>query len=169
MADAPEPPRKYYNLKPREFERANPPAASPPNAPPSTSPAPSPPPAAAPGPNPAERIDVRDLYRQATGPGPVLSGTPKPREANDVTAILQRNVAHENAAGLNAVHERPRPHSRRRRDYLILMALIIAGFGAVTLHGLRAGDPLLFVFGLGGMVFAGIAVTWVIWFLMDRY
>ena len=88
MPDDPEPPRKTYGFKAREFERVNSPGGPP--------------------------IDVRQLVRDAVGPDP---GTTSPRQPakpeNEVHTMLQENLARANAAGLNEVVPVRR---RSRRD-----------------------------------------------------
>lgn len=161
MADESDPPRKVYQLKPKEFERVNtivPGApATPANA------APDPGPQAA----PAGKIDVRQLAQQASTGGPLLANNAPANRANDVHAMLQGNHARANAAGLNDVPERPRGPSRRKRDYwlslvggnlAIVVTLLVCGFNVVS-----------GMFAFGGMVFFSAGLTWIMWFVMDDY
>jgi hypothetical protein len=115
MSDQPDPPRKVYGFKPREFERANParPDASSPDLP-------APDPGIAPARD--EKIDVQDLIRAGAGIGPALGNNATVNRANDVHAILRQNHAHANATGLNDLKPMPKRRSRRRRDYWLLLA-----------------------------------------------
>ena len=148
MPDEDDPPRKFYTLKAREFERVN----------------------AKPG-QPAKTgvIDVRDHLRDAAT---VARQNPKPAETpaaqNDVQALVQANAAKEHAAGINdtALH-RPRRPSRRKRDYVITMAV---GNGILLLllgvFGLNMGT---LIFGLAGFILFNLSVTWIMWAIMDDY
>lgn len=155
MADSDDPPRKLYQLKPRDFERVN--AAPPPSAEPGADAS------AAPGP-----IDVRDLARLATNGQPLLSPRREPAPGRtDVHGVLQENLARANAAGINDVDLSPRPPSRRKRDYWFSL---VAGnafiIGLVLLLGL---NPMTVLFGFGGVIIFSVGLTWIMWFVMDRY
>lgn len=105
MPDEPDPPRKFYGFKPREFATANAPRPA------------APPPAAAPLPDPGivpvhdARIDVHDLHRAAATGLPLLSAPPSPIRENDVHTILRANLAVADAAGLNHVTIDPKIRS----------------------------------------------------------
>src|SRR5262245_17975095 len=116
MAEEPDPPRKFYQLKPREFELLN----DPPSAfvPLGHKPDPD---------HHTRKIDVREIYEQARTPGPVLAKVHKPL-ANDVHVILHDNHARANAAGLNELTPKPRRRSRRNRDYFLLLIPLDAFF-----------------------------------------
>lgn len=161
MADDPDPPRKFYQLKPKEFDVVN--EHAPQSPPPSSE-------LAAKDSGPSEinqgRIDVRDLFKQASTPGPALASQPRAK-ANEVHAILAANHAHATAAGLNEVSHRPRPRSRRKRDYWLFMILLNAIFAFVAFGPFR--NPVTFVYGLAGMVLFSAGFTWVMWFVMDDY
>lgn len=161
MADDPDPPRKVYQLKPKEFERVNTILPGAPGSPAATP--------ADPGPQaPArEKIDVRELAKLAEGGAPLLGNNAPVNRANDVHAMLRANLKRANAAGLNDVPERPRGPSRRKRDYwvsllggnlAIVVTLLVCGFNIVS--GL---------FAFGGMVFFSAGLTWIMWFVMDDY
>lgn len=158
MSADPEPPRKTYQLKPRDFERVNAVPADP------TAPPASP---ATPANGPTDRIDVQDLYRQAATPGPAL-GHQKPASApNEVHALLRENLARANAAGANDLAAQPRRRSRRLRDYLIAMFAVNA-FLAYWAFGPYA-NGVTFVYGLAGMVFFSCGFSWVMWAVVDDY
>ncbi len=156
MQDEPDPPRKIYGFKPREFERANPtPAGSPA--------ADVPPPAPDPGITAAGegKIDVNDLIRSGAGAGRQLGSNAVANRANDVHAMLRENLARANAAGLNALAPQPKRKSKRKRDYFLLLA---AGNMLLTL-----GFVLQPIFAGAGFVLFNIGLAWIMWFVMDDY
>lgn len=158
MADESDPPRVFYTLKPREFERVN--------APPGASPSP-PPPAETPPPTPTEKIEVRDLYAQAATPGPLLSHGEKPVAQNEVHVVLNDNLARANAAGLNDLAPKPRRRSRRLRDYLILVVPLDTFFGVAAFGPYH--NPATMAFGVGGLIVTTLGIGWVMFVVMDRY
>lgn len=160
MPDDPDPPRKFYALKPKEFERVNdaPASASPPDL--RTDPGI---PTAA-----VRRIDVRELARQAAAPGRLLDGTNAPaNRRNDVHGVLRDNFTHAEAAGLNDVVLPSKRRSRRKRDYWLVMS-IVNGFFAFWAFG-PYGNAVTLVYGIGGMAAFTTAFTWVMFFIVDDY
>jgi hypothetical protein len=141
MHDEPDPPRRHYQLKEREFDRVNPRAGEAADSAP---------------------IDINDLYRSANGtrPGMKPPAIPPPVD-NDVLAILRENHARAEAAGLNAITPPPKRKSKRLRDYLVLM---VAG-NAYFIAGLYINP----VFAGAGLVLFNISLTWIIWVVMDKY
>ncbi len=158
MADSDDPPRKLYQLEPRDFERVNATPSSDTDAAPAAPGAP-----AEPGP-----IDVRDLARLAAHGQPLLSPRREPAPGRtDVHGVLQENLARANAAGINDVDLTPRPPSRRKRDYwFTLVAGNATIVGLVLLLGL---NPMTVMFGFGGVIVFSVGLTWIMWFVMDRY
>ena len=161
MADDSDPPRKFFQLKPKEFDAVNQHAPRQPAAPGETGPQ-------DPGPNAADhgRIDVRDLFKQAHTPGKTAARN-KLAGANDVHAMLADNHARADAAGLNRVEHRPRRASRRQRDYWLLMVAFNAFFGIAAFSLGR--NPMTLAYGLGGMILVSLGLTWIMWFVMDDY
>ena len=160
MPDAPsDPPRKFYDFKDREFERANPPR---PPASDSTAPQER-------TVDPEKPVDVRELHRIAATPGPVLNPRGKIKRENEVHGILRDNLARENAAGLNHLSPKPPKKSRRRRDYFLLMALNLLVFGSLAVMALRVRNMILFIYSIAALGMITAAGTWVIWFVMDDY
>lgn len=189
MPDTPEPPRKFYKFKPKEFENVNgvqrgdldqpgQPAADPgvirnEKVPidirdllrsahaheESPAPSASSPPESAAPPVPG-RIEVRDLNRIATAGQPALTKN-RPREETEIHATLRDNHARADAAGLNEVTPRERRPSRRKRDYL---AALLLGNAALIV-----GTMLNPVFGAAGLIIYNVGVTWIMWFVMDDY
>ena len=155
MPDEPDPPRKFYGFKPREFATANVPHPA------------APPPASAPLPDPgivrvhAARIDVHDLHRAAATGQPLLSAPPSPTRENDVHTILRANLAVADAAGLNAVKLTPKRPSRRKRDYWLAVALGNAAFAL--------GGVIQPVFAAAGFILYNVGLTWIMWGVLDDY
>jgi len=156
MADDADPPRRFFQLKPKAFEAVNDVPAAP------APPAPDPDPAgrAANPPAPAGRIDVRDLFAAATTPGPLLGGS-RSTAKNEVHAMLSENHARAEAAGLNAVTVRARRPSRRKRDFWLLLV----GGNAV----LAVGMVLQPIIAIAGVVLYNVSLLWIMWFVMDDY
>jgi len=152
MADELDPPRKYYQLKPREFESVNDPLSSTdaPGRPPET-----------------KKIEVRDLCAQACTPGPVLNTAQKVSEKNQIHVILHENLARANAAGLNNVTPKPKRRSRRTRDFFLVLVPLDAFFGYAA-FGPHSNVGLM-AYGVGGMIIATLGLTWVMFFVMDDY
>lgn len=147
MADEPDPPRKQYGFKEREFKRDNRRASSAPPMPTAT-----------------------DLAKLAGGP--VVAGAPKNQQKagdpNDVHAVLAANREVEKRFGGDEV-KFTTTGSRKKRDYwLVFLALEIV-FGGLVALGVKQSNPFFLVFGLTGMVVFGIAITWIMWHLVDRY
>src|SRR5688500_9204977 len=98
MSDEPDPPRKFYQLKPKEFEQVNPPVTG---APADSAP-----------------TGVQGHLQAAnTRPGSAPAPAKPSGALNDVQAILRDNLARANAAGLNDLAPKPKRRSRRNRDY----------------------------------------------------
>lgn len=159
MADDSDPPRVYYQLKPREFERVNAPAVSPAPAEPSA--------ALAPAPDPSAKIEVRDLFAQAAVPGPVLAQGEKVGVKNEVHGILKENLNHANAAGLNELAPKPKRRSRRTRDYFLVVIPLNAFFGFAAFG--PYANPVSFIYGIAGLIFVTIGIGWVMFFVIDDY
>ena len=146
---APEPPPREFRLKPAapEFERVNSPVDQ-----------------STPGKAPLNALQIN---RAAASPPPARQGATSAPPENDVHAILRENLAREQARGLHDVIPQAKRMSRRKRDYWLLLIgvnlLVI-----VTVIGLDK-NPVTLVFGFSAMVFCTIALTWVMWFVMDDY
>jgi len=146
MPDDPDPPRKFYGLKAREFERVNKPEPD------------------APG------MNVEDHFRAAAAPPrrrePPLATTPA---ENDVHDLLRQNVERERAAGLDRLKSMEPRQSRRKRDFLMLLA---AGNGVllgVLAFGLSEGNAFIMGSAGAGMLLFTIGVTWIMWGVMSDY
>lgn len=152
MGDESDPPRKFYQLKPKEFDRVNPPPSV--SATPETSSASAPSPASGP-------IDVRDLARRASAGAPLLKGNSPANRETDVHALLRQNHERATAQGLNDVAAKPKRASKRKRDY-ILTSLIGNGLLLVSL-------TLQPIFAAAGLIIFNLGLTWIMWFVMDDY
>ncbi len=147
MSDEPNPPRKQYGFKDREFKRDNRRASSVPPMP-----------------------TAQDLAKLAGGP--VVSGppknTPKADDPNDVHAVLAANLAVEQKLGGNEIVIK-QVSNRRRRDYWIVFGAIELVGGTVVAAGIKQHNPVVIVFGLAGMVFFGLAITWIMFQIVEKY
>lgn len=153
MPDEPDPPRKVYGFKERDFKRDNAPTAA------------SPPPPS-----------VKELAKMATAAAPVASGhkalpahatgKAKADDPNDVYAVLKQNRQAAAKHGLNDV-EIKKIKSRRKRDFwLIIVGGNLAIIGGVWLSGINV---ITVIFGLAGLILFSISVSWIMWQVMDRY
>jgi hypothetical protein len=163
MSDEPDPPRKFYGFKPREFERANPPRPASPN--------PDEPSAHSPAPDPGivpvtdVRIDVHELARLAAPKGAILSSDGPANRPNEVHQILQANLARDQAAGFYHLEpEIDKKRRRRIRNYWIGLVTVDGIFGVIAwLTGPQAAIP--FVSALAGLGMFTAWWTWETWFL----
>jgi hypothetical protein len=169
MPEELDPPRKFYDLKEAQFDDVN--ARSDHHA----------------------SIDVKDLFKQAAGPGtpkaPVpesppesraspgpagasLSGIPlrpKAADPSDVHGLLRGNLARANAAGLNELEEKPPRRSRRARDYWFLMITGNCVLAALFAGAVVSRNAFLMAFSAAGIGLITAGLTWVMWFVMDDY
>ena len=84
----------------------------------------------------------------------------------DVYEILRQNQAKAQQAGLNEVVPK-RITSRRKRDYWLVLGGAEALFGTFAFLGRH--NVVVLVFAGSGMLIVGIALTWIMWSLMDDY
>ena len=154
MADD-DPPRQFYQLKPREFETVN---RRVPQTPAAGNGAPQ---------QANQRIDVRDLYEQAKTPGPLLATARAAARKNDIHLILEDNLAHANAAGLNTLSPKPKRRSRRRRDYFLVMIPLTAFF-AYAAFG-PYSNVMLMAYGVAGIILSTLGLGWIMFGVMDDY
>ena len=145
VADEPDPPRKVYGFKDREFKRDNRPASA------SQPPMPT----------------ARDLARMA---GPVVktgpAAGPKARDPNDVHHALLRNRVAEKKTGGDEVEIKV-IKSKRKRDYWFLM---VAGNLAIVLPCVILGpNPMTLGAAGGGIIIYSVGLTWIMWQVMGKY
>jgi hypothetical protein len=146
MPDEPDPPRKNYGFKDREFKRDNAAKSAEPPLP-----------------------TAKELAIMA-GPvakhGQAAVGKTKPDDPNDVYGVLQENRTVEKKHGLDQF-EIQRIKNRRKRDYWVLM---IASQGTlITLAYLGRGNPIVFVSCVAAMGALGAGITWIMWQVMNKY
>ena len=162
MAEESDPPRKFYQLKSKEFETVNDRVPAPLN--PDGTAAPDPGPSAA----DTGRIDVRDHFQRANARGPSRSAVAKPGPPlNDVQVLMRENATHARATGLDNLAPQARRRSRRARDYWLALAV---SYGFIALTVVLIGPNLMTLgFGIGGGIIVTFALTWIIWFVLDDY
>jgi hypothetical protein len=162
MQDEPDPPRKFYGFKPKEFDRAN-------TVPPA--PAPEQPVKPDPGIAPAidQKIDVHELIRAGATPGQQLSSNQLRHRANEVHDILRENYQRELAARGYDVGLLDGSKPRKRiRNYCLAMLLINFPLGlAAAFSGPR--DPIPFVCSIGAMAMLSAWLTWNTFFFRTHY
>ena len=100
--------------------------------------------------------------------GPAPPGTPPPLLPPAAVDVME--IARENTR-IQAGYEKPLdltpPPNRRRRDYLLLMAVANGFFVASLILG--RGNAMVMVFSFSGIVISSAAITWVMYGVMSRY
>ena len=86
---------------------------------------------------------------------------------NQVHAILQDNLAHANAAGLNTLTYKRKRRSRRTRDYFLVTILFDAFFALVAFG--PYSNVALMAYGVAGIIITTLGFWWVMFFVMDDY
>jgi hypothetical protein len=144
--ESPDPPRKNYGFKERDFKRDN---AHPSALPPMPT--------------------AKDLAMMS-GPEPPATArakaAPKPGDPNDVFTVLQQNRAVEQRGGRDEIEIR-KVKSRRKRDFWLMLVggnLLIIGMVAIT-----GFNVVSVIFGLAGIIILSLSLTWIMWQVMDRY
>ena len=165
MADETDPPRKQYGFKEREFKRDNRRPGSLPPMPTVTD---------------LAKIAASEKVGGALHPddpaasGSTTSGHKAPptqaraSDPNDVHAVLAANREVENKFGGDKV-KFTTTGQRKKRDYWIVFLTAEIVFGGIVALGVKQSNPFFLVFGLTGMVIFGVAITWIMWQLVDRY
>ncbi|HWA24608.1 MAG TPA: hypothetical protein VG734_02960 [Lacunisphaera sp.] len=146
VPDAPDPPRKQFGFKERDFKRDNVAAGAEP-----------PPPTAK---------ELAMLAGPVAKHGKALEGAQKADDPNDVYAALQKNRAVEKQHGLDAV-EIKKIKSRRKRDYWLL--IIVGNLAIAGAVGLAGFNIISAIFGLAGAIMFNLSVTWIMWQIMSKY
>ena len=85
----------------------------------------------------------------------------------DVHQVLRDNLTRENAAGMNAVKPMPPRPSRRKRDFWLM--LVLGNLTIVATVLITRGNTVAVLFGVAGVLCLSVALTWVMWFVMDDY
>jgi hypothetical protein len=146
VPDEPDPPRKNYGFKDRDFQRDN--AAS----------------SAVPPLPTAKELAI--MAGPVAKHGQAAAGRRKADDPNDVYAALEKNRAVEKKLGLNEVEIRELK-SRRKRDYWLLLITSQCALGTVAYVG--RGNPFFFVGAIAAMGFTAAALTWIMWQVMSKY
>jgi hypothetical protein len=147
-ADDPDPPRKFYEFKPNEFEPVNPLVNAPQPIPP---------------------IDVHNLLRQANSAKPGGVAQPSPSaQPNEVHALLRLNEVRAKIAGLNELKPMEQRPSRRNRDFWFL---VISGNLLLVLIAVQAGitSPIVFAPAIAGIGMLTFSLYWVMYHIMEDY
>ena len=161
-ADPVDPPRKFYGLKPRDYDSVN----GPPRPPPVDNVPAGPDPGIAPA--PAGPITVHDLRAAAAGAQPLLGTNAPVNRPNEVHGLLNLNRQRAQQADRDKIIISPPRASRRKRDYWLLVACAFGG--CIGFTGLVSGfSATVMLFGLGAGLFLSLALTWIMWFVMDDY
>jgi hypothetical protein len=163
MQDEPEPPRKIYGFKPKDFERTNP---APPPGPADASP-PAPDPGIAAG--DAGKIDVHDLIRAGAGDGPQLGHNAVKNRTNEIHGMLRENYRRDLAAGnfeLGELDDSKR--LRRIRNYWIAIVLFDTPF-ALFAFWIGHGAAIPFVCSIAAIALFTTYLTWQTFFLRTHY
>ncbi len=151
MPDEPDPPRKHYGFKEREFKRDN---------------------VSLPG---AERmLTAKELAVLATSkcrPPSARPPAPAARPAssedpNNVYDALATNRRASEQHGLNQVEVKHVPSRRKRDFWFVIVGGNLFIIGGVWLAGI---NPITVIFGLAGLIIFSLSVTWIMWQVMDRY
>jgi hypothetical protein len=162
MPDESDPPRKHYQLKPKEFEVVNERLRTTPPTDGTSAPDPG---IVRPDQGP---IDVRELAKLGTPKGPLLSANQAANRANEVHAMLQDNLAKANAAGLNDLEYRPKKKSRRKRHYWLLVAIVNPALLTVAIAA-GPSNAIPFVCALAGVGMFNATWYWIMWQLVEDY
>lgn len=158
MQDEPDPPRRHYGFKAKEFDRAN-------TVPPES--APEQPVKPDPGIVPAidRKIDVHDLIRASGMPEDQPGSNQLPHRTNEVQDILRENYQRELAAvGYDVGPLGDSKRRKRIRNYCIAMLLINLPLGlAAAASG--PGSAMTFVCSISAMAMLSTWLTWNTFFL----
>jgi len=147
MSNEQDPPRKFYQLKPKEFEVVNGPtdAASANSTP----------------------THVRG-HLEAAKISPVAASRQPVAAANDIHAMLRVNHERANAAGVNDLQPKPKRRSRRKRDYWLVMVCGNTVLGVIAVRT-GPGQPIPFTYAIAGLAMFNFGLWWVMWQVMDDY
>ncbi len=157
MADDPDPPRKFYQLKPTSYEvvndRVQPGSPGTPGGPPPEH----------------RRIEVKDLFKQANTPGRTLAPGARRVEENEVHGLLRDKYARDQAAGLFEVGPLDDSKRRRRiRNYWIALVAINVPLGLFA-YRIGHGAAIFFVLAIAAMALTTAILTWQTFFLRTHY
>lgn len=81
--------------------------------------------------------------------------------------MLRENLARANAKGANDLGPAPTRKNRRTRDYFIVLIPVNAFFAFFAFGPLA--NPITFIYGIAGIAFFTVALTWVMFGIMNKY
>lgn len=145
MPDEPDPPRKVYGFKERDFKRDNAPSSETPPAP--------------------TAQDLAKLAGFHHDPS-ARKGGAKAGDPNDVHVVLQQNRKSEQQHNFDAIEIKEIKSRRKREFWLLLVGGNLFILGAVFFSGINV---LTVIFGLAGLIIFSLGLSWVMWQVMDRY
>lgn len=145
MPDEPDPPRKVYGFKQREFKRDNAPSSE-----------------AAPMPTAQDLAKLAGFHHDPSA----RKSDAKAGDPNDVHVVLQQNRKSEQKHNLDAIEIKETKSRRKREFWLLLVGGNLFIIGGVWLSGINV---LTVIFGLAGLVIFSLGLSWVMWQVMDRY
>lgn len=145
MPDEPDPPRKVYGFKEREFKRDNAPSSE-----------------AAPMPTAQDLAKLAGFHHDPSA----RKGIAKADDPNDVHVVLQQNRKSEQLHNLDAIEIKETKSRRKREFWFLLVGGNLFILGAVWLSGINV---LTVIFGLAGLIIFSLGLSWVMWQVMDRY
>ena len=82
-------------------------------------------------------------------------------------AILQDNLAHANAAGLNTLTYKRKRRSRRTRDYFLVTISLDTLFGFLAFG--PYSNVVIMAYSIAGIILTTLGLWWVMFFVMDDY
>jgi hypothetical protein len=145
VPDEPDPPRKVYGFREREFKRDNAPAAG--------------------GETVPSAQDLAKLAGFHHDPA-ARKSVAKAGDPNDVHVVLQQNRKSEQQHNLDAIEIKETRSRRKREFWLLLVGGNLFILGGVWLSGINV---LTVIFGLAALIIFSLGLSWVMWQVMDRY
>jgi hypothetical protein len=145
VPDEPDPPRKHYGFKEREFKRDN--VDTPGQAP-----------------MPTARELAMTAGSHHNPAARKVEG--KADDPNDILAVLQQNRLAAKKHGLNEVEIKEIKSRRKREFWILIVGGNLAIIGAVFFSGINV---ITVIFGLSGLILFSVALSWIMWQVMDRY
>ncbi len=145
MPGEPDPPRKVYGFKEREFKRDNAPSSE-----------------AAPMPTARELAQMAGFHHDPSA----RKSAAKAGDPNDVHAVLRQNRKSEQEHNLDAIEIKESKSRRKREFWLLLVGGNLFILGGVWLSGINV---ITVIFGLAALIIFSLGLSWVMWQVMDRY
>ncbi|MBM3855792.1 MAG: hypothetical protein FJ399_22000 [Verrucomicrobia bacterium] len=163
MPDEADPPRKFYQFKPKGYDVLN--ERVPPPPPVEATLVPDPGPVAA----EAGRIDVKELIRQAGDPAPLHAGRNRGRNENEVYDMLREQYKRDLSHGHYELGPLDDSKRRRRiRNYWLALVAINVPLGSFAAW-IGPGAAIPFVCAIAGMSMSTALLTWQTFFFRTHY